>query len=774
MKKVLFQNSFFILILISIFYLFSPFLFRGLLPIPADTIVGLYHPYRDVYADTNPNGLPFKNFLITDPVRQLYPWKELAVESLKRFELPIWNPYEMAGKPLLANFQSSPFYPLNIFLFILPFSIGWSIMIILQPILAGIFLFLYLRRLKLHPVASSLGALAWSMSGFSVAWLEWNTVVHTVLWLPLILLCIDKQFEDFQRSSKLKLLASQASRSGQNSKLQFKIKNLFWPAVFIFSISSSLFAGHLQTFFYVLLLVNTYFLVRWIQYGKVFKFLYVYLIFNVLFLILTLVQLLPTFQFILHSARSVDQIPLETEGWFIPWQHLVQFVAPDFFGNPTTLNYWGTWNYAELVGYIGILPFLFALFAILFRRDKKTLFFGGAAGVGLLFATQNPIAQLLYLLNIPFLATAQPTRLLAVVCLSLSILAALGFDLFLKSKNRKNLVPIIIIFVIVFGALWGVVVFGNIIPNEYEAVTQRNLLLPTILFVLSSILLLIPIYIKHSRFQLTVASLILLLTVFDLTRFAIKFTPFVSQEYLFPQTKIISFLQSDTSIFRIATTDSRIFAPNFCTHYKLQSIEGYDPLYLQSYAEFIVASERGNPDIHKPYGFNRIITPHNMNSPFIDLLNVKYILSFDELNSLRFEKVMEEGKTKLFRNKTVFPRVFFVDTVQIISDKQKALERMFEVDLFKNAIITDYPASSQFDSLSVGKAEIIEYSENKVKIKTQNSGDGFLVFTDVYYPAWNAVLDENISLKIYKTNLTFRGIYIPKGDHEILFSVRLF
>src|SRR3989344_5465144 len=81
---------------------FWQFIFRGLLPIPSDTIVGLYHPFRDLYAKDYPNGIPFKNFLITDPVRQQYPWRELAISIEKKLELPLWNPYSLSGTPLLA------------------------------------------------------------------------------------------------------------------------------------------------------------------------------------------------------------------------------------------------------------------------------------------------------------------------------------------------------------------------------------------------------------------------------------------------------------------------------------------------------------------------------------------------------------------------------------------------------------------------------------------------------------------------------------------------
>src|SRR5690349_5209226 len=116
MKKSI--GLFIILTVVIIF--FRQVFFHGLLPIPSDTLVGLYNPFRDLYAQQYPRGIPFKNFLITDPIRQQYPWRELAISLEKNFELPLWNPYSFSGYPLVANFQSAAFYPLNIFFFVMP------------------------------------------------------------------------------------------------------------------------------------------------------------------------------------------------------------------------------------------------------------------------------------------------------------------------------------------------------------------------------------------------------------------------------------------------------------------------------------------------------------------------------------------------------------------------------------------------------------------------------------------------------------------------------
>ncbi len=193
------------LIFLFIFTLivFKPFFFEGKLPIPADTIVGLYHPWRDLYS----HDLPFKNFLITDPVRQQYVWRGLGTK---------WNPYQSLGTPLLANIQAAHFYPLNIF--------PWNWLVVLQIFLGGVFMILYLRHLKLSWPAQTLGALSWVGSGFFVAWLEWNTLVQVAIWIPLILLSLDKN----------------------------------WRWLFVLGLTCSFFAGHAQIFLYVLILTIAY------------------------------------------------------------------------------------------------------------------------------------------------------------------------------------------------------------------------------------------------------------------------------------------------------------------------------------------------------------------------------------------------------------------------------------------------------------------------------------------------------------------------------------
>lgn len=753
------KNWLFIILVVVTIAFFYPIFIKGLLPIPSDTIVGLYHPFRDFYSKVYTRGVPYKNSLITDPVRQQYPWRNLSISLEKNLQLPLWNPYNLAGTPLLANFQSAVFYPFNILLYILPFSIGWTLMIILQPLLCGIFLYLFLKQLKLDNIACFLGAITYAFCGFSIAWMEWNTLVQVAIWLPLLLLA--------------------------KEKLLTKISPI-WIFIFLFAECSAIFAGHLQTYFYFFLVSNGYLLARIFQISAQEKtqkdfisvFYKKYASFGLLGLvvfIVTAVQWLPTFHFISESARDVDQINnWVQDGWFIPWQHLIQFIAPDFFGSPTTGNYWGTWNYGEFIGYVGIMPLIFALFALFFRRDKKTLFFGSLFFLSLIFSLPTFLAKIPYLLHIPFISTAQPTRLLFVTDFSLAILAALGLDRYLQ--NKKGFWYPALFVLIIIGTLWGFIFFEkNLISPANISTVKRNLVLPTLLVIGCISVLFVMNKNKKTNLLKGCLVIILLITLFDLFRFGWKFIPFTSSTYIYPNTKSIFFIKEHIGYYRIMTTDSRILPPNFSIMYHIQSIDGYDPLYLRRYGELIAASERKKADISGPFGFNRIITPHQYDSKIIDLLGVKYVLSLSDISSPKLLKVFQEGDTRVYENKNVLPRVFFAERVVLLDRKEDVIQTIFQddINLSSSAIIELSSRSEQSSStMSKGKAVIHEYLPNKIIINIENNQAGFLVLTDSFYPSWKAyfiVNGQKNQTHVYRTDYNFRGVYIPAKTTQVVF-----
>lgn len=738
------------LLILIIAFFFRPFFLAGKIPLPADALIGMYHPFRDYLKGQYPRGFPFKNFLITDPVRQQYPWRWLAVKSWKNGQIPGWNPYQMTGMPLLANFQTAAFYPLNILFFFLPFNLAWGILILCQPLLAALFLYFFLRHLKLGPWPAFLGGFCFAFSGFLVAWLEWGTVVQTILWLPLLLLSIDKIIH--------------------HSPFIF-LHLFFWSGIFVFSLTASFLAGHLQTAFYVLLAAFVYLIWRVYQIKtkrRRKEIVILFALFYILFFHLSLFQWGPTLQLIRLSGRGLD-LDWQKPGWFIPWQHLIQFIAPDFFGNPTTMNYWGEWNYAELVGFLGVIPLIFAFLTISSSLKKEVKFFTVVGLLSLSFALPTPWAKIIYQLKLPLLATSQPTRLMGVVNFCLAVLAAFGLEKMMKKKSQ--IFRLLFLAILIFVSLWLFAFFGRTAP-ENLLVSRRNLVLPTVILIGFGFLV-AAFWLKKLPRRLFLGGL-MILTVFDLLRFAQKFTPFSSQEFIFPQTKAVEFLlekQKEDPPFRLMSVDKRILAPNFASVYQLEELGGYDPLYLLSFAELMAASERGEADISPPFGFNRIITPANFESKIIDFLNVKYILSLRPLESEKLELVFEEGETKIYENKNSFPRAFLVDHYQLAENKQKVIEMLMseDLDLRQTVVLEEEPGFKQRRCPNLeGRVEVSDYQSERVVLKVETNKPALLVLSDAFYPGWSARVDNQPTI-IYRANYHYRAVLIPQGEHRVTF-----
>jgi len=96
----------------------------------------------------------------------------------------------------------------------------------------------------------------------------------------------------------------------------------------------------------------------------------------------------------------------------------------DAWGTP----YFGLWNQVEVACYVGILPFLLAVFAILrHRRGDGALLWLGAAVVALIFAlgAATPLARLAY--EVPVLNWGRgPARIMPLFNLAVAVLAGMG------------------------------------------------------------------------------------------------------------------------------------------------------------------------------------------------------------------------------------------------------------------------------------------------------------------------------------------------------------
>jgi len=762
MKKKIYtlMSVFFILLFTGIF--FHRTLLSGKLPIPSDTLVGMYHPWLDYIAKEYPAGMPFKNFLITDPIRQQIPWRKLTIEAVKNKNFRAWNPFSFSGTPLSTNIQTGFYYPLNILFFFLPFSVAWTVLVILQVILSGIFMYLFLKKsMQLSFLASLFGALCFMFCGFSIAWLTWGTIVQTLLWLPLILLLSDRLVSEEKVKSKIVCMIGM----GLVLAVQY-------------------FAGHSQVFLYSCILLCVYILYRIfsisvLMIGASFipEMMRKSVFFAgslVLFALLTAFHWIPFLSDLSNISRLQNSAAV-TEGFFIPYQHLVQFIIPDFFGNPATLNYWGVWNYGEFIGYISVVGLFFVFYSIFSKQKSRIVFWFSVVIIGFVCALPTRVALIPYTLHIPFFSALQPTRLLSIIDFGLCILAALGLNEWLDNGRKKYSFITLLVMGGIFSYIWYITKVNIYsITAENLLVTQRNIIFPTIIFGLMSAVVAVRFvteYFLGRRYRYAQIFLVICMTgitFFDLMRFGWKFTPFTDRSLFFPKTEIISFLETKEKPFRIASLDDRIMPPNVSSYYDIESIGGYDPLYDSRYEAFIAAMERGEPNITPPYGFNRIMTPKNISSPLFQLLGVRYILSLTDVADRRFTKLLQEGQTRLYDYNDILPRAYLLENIEIIYDEETIIKALYRptFQIGKDGIVEE-PVSIVSSPLLEGESAVITNYQNAVQdIAVKTETERILFIGNIFHRNWKAYIDGK-AVPIFRINYVFIGTVVPKGEHTV-------
>jgi hypothetical protein len=725
---------------------------------PADTIIGAYFPWLD-YKWGFPVGVPVKNALISDVFSQFFVWKYLIIDILKSGQVPLWNIYSLGGTPLLATYHSAAFNPFNVFLF-LPKFYGWGIFISLQTFSALLGMYLFLSLFTKNFWARIFGGIVFSISGLMTTWTEFGTGVWAASMLPWIFMFLEKYL--------------------QIKKLRY----LFFLAIFMVILYLS---GHAQLTLYSTTLVSIYLLVKYFQTMKL-KSLILPGVFVLLSILICAFQFLPTYQFTKQSIRSNEAYSSSFNYGLNPPYELVKFFSSDFFGNPTTNNYWDSQSYHEQSIFLGTLPFILIISFLIHQfRKKQTNFWMSTFLISIFLGFDSPVTRLIYSLPLPFITYSSAARIFFLTSFSGGILAALALDKlsdtgFLNLTKKVNFY----FFGIVIGLLAGFTIsiyltkqFGQGVDASKDLVnfnvTIKNLIVP---FMMAIIGLTLVILLKLKPKLLPVLTVAIILISFaDLSRYFYKYNPFISQNLVFPSTPITDFLKSQPGIFRIARLDTEIMPPNTWTQYKLESIEGYDPLLAENYGRlFNLVNNTGYEST-----LSRYRELDNFNPQYLDSLNAKYLLSVkrDKNNSAKGDIL--DPKIEKYGYKVVFE-----DKNSVIAQNPNSLERAYFVSKLQSLptqeLLTSIISSKSFDpkkealvlnSLNIsevtgqGDVEITSYTPNKIEFTTQTKNDEFLIFADTYNDGWK-LTRNGIKENIYQTNVALRGVVVPSGKNTFI------
>jgi hypothetical protein len=95
-----------------------------------------------------------------------YPFRDFAAQILRQTgSFPQWNPYQFGGMPFVAAMHGDIFYPTFLMRMVLPTDVAMTWSFILHVFLAGLFTFIFLRRIGFGFAGALIGGIAYMMGG---------------------------------------------------------------------------------------------------------------------------------------------------------------------------------------------------------------------------------------------------------------------------------------------------------------------------------------------------------------------------------------------------------------------------------------------------------------------------------------------------------------------------------------------------------------------------------------------------------------------------------
>jgi hypothetical protein len=339
-----------------------------------------------------------------DALAQYYPWRLFVARQLQDGFIPLWNPHQLAGTPLMANGQSAVFYPLNLPFWTFDVARAFGISALIHSLLATISTYCLAQRWQMSRAASCLAAIGFGFCGYLAAWVVLPTLSNTASWLPLLILLLEK--------------AHQERRLVSSALVGFAV-----------ALCCALLAGHAQVFIYLVLALT----LRALLLPPLRRSLAVLCVGGLWAALLSGLQILPTLELARLGHRAAMGGPT-VEGWQFIANNALQPAEFLTLLLPNWPSLRGTLN--ESFGYVGfglcllVLLGLAAAGRVMLRTKvlSPLLFAALLALSGLLFAFATPLPKFFYF-YVPGLSQMGGVgRALLWWSFGVAMLAAWGFD----------------------------------------------------------------------------------------------------------------------------------------------------------------------------------------------------------------------------------------------------------------------------------------------------------------------------------------------------------
>jgi hypothetical protein len=760
------------LLALGIAIIFWQVLILGYVQVPGD-IPAAYDP---VMREAIPDLVRPQNPLLSDHINQFYVWHTLAAQGLQETgTTPLWNPYMLAGQPLLANAQPALFYPPNLLLRWLDAGHVASIRSIFNLLVAGIFTFLFARAVRISKMGATLSAIAFAFSGALIVG-PGHAYANVLVWLPMT------------------LWAGEKLVSGRRPTL--------WALVTSIGVALSILGGHPESSFHNILVLALYVIARLLTMQKSGRWkLRTFVIFAASLIggaMLSAIQWLPFVAWWIDSATpsrssawTAESVFYSSE-WLRNLPLLLTLLFPGFFGSPHDWTYFWPFdnfqNYLEQAMYFGLIPAVLAAGAVVSSERKKYAALGIIALMALILLAIGLRLPGFELFNhLPVLDRVNNERLKWYFSLFGAVLAGFGLDMLLASLRREKLHDSRFIYAVtaVFGfglfvlasimaarLLWGTFfeadqrIFLQHLVFEIFAFSQVRSVVSGLVLVCGAGVVFYGLLARRAVGFVLLPYLLIALTFVELVVHAYGYNTILPAEQVLPPVRLTETLAQDEGTFRILAMEPA-FWPNYGAAYGLSHIGGYDlPVHKRSSELYLAQGGSGYRQKWLPEW------------PLVDWMNVKYVISPVEQNLDKLELVYGDGYY-LYENKDVLPRAYMVYNVQVLQDDEQLLATLTggEFDFARTVLLEEtLPARQQ---VAVGAPQgdpggeldsvhIVNFANDVVEMEVETPKDGVLVMSDVLAPGWRAAVDGE-PVHLVRANYAFRAIFVPEGKHRVVF-----
>ncbi len=718
----------------TLFYLLvSLFLFEAMfgqsIDLPAD-FLGRLAPWDSVLPEEQP-----VNGALNDIVLQLVPWAHEVREAWKSGEFPLWNESVGGGYPLLANAQSSALSPVRILS--LPLELGHSFAAeaAFKLLIALTFAYLWARRREMSETASIVTAICFGFSMGIQAWLHFP-LATTAAMLPAIFYAIDRLVLDERRSgvALVSIVFAITLLSGHPEMAAHAIAfGGFW-------------------FLFVLLTERRR---QWksniarISLACVFA------------LLLAAPFLLPFLEAVPRSLRMAaigDVLDLTAPNRSPELFALI--LHGSFFGR-VGHQVWGPVHpefastFAGMIAVAGFVAILACLIATR-RRSSPLMFFAVAVPLTIMgIFSVPPVSTLLEV--IPPFSFAANSRLRIVLCWLLAVCAGALIDLIRQRKPRFALLGLGFVAAALLIAFTRWSVFGDAVKQE--AIFTA---LPGVLSIVAVFALLGPRWMSRAA-----PAAIIALVVADLWLPSRGFNPELPENYLYPPTPLTQRLQTliandPLGPVRFTAIGSVLF-PNSASIYGLQDIRAHDPMANARTLGFMRVFLGYDPD-------NYFATIRRVDHPFLDFMNVRYVVTREPIEIRGFNEVYSGPDGKIYQNEEAMPRFSTAEEIVVVSNRDELNSALLDPNAWHGKVVIEQKLEGVL--LDPGQEIDVNRKRSGSYRLWLNSPEPRLIVTSLpWWPGWR-VRSKGVTLEPLRINGGFLGFVSPTGPSRIKLTYR--